>query len=633
MSETTIVIRRAELSAGSYDSKSGSFTAIAATSTPVQRRIFGETVLEILSMRPESVRLDRFRSGRAPLLDSHRVGSIADQIGVITGARIERDQLIVSVKLSDRNDDRMKQIRADLAGGVIRNVSVGYSVHASEETTSADGNAVITRTDWEPAELSLVSIPADPQAHIRSMKGKNMDKTAINDDTDTRDADPIETVALASDDESDIPQVRRTMSDRHAREAYTIAARAGFSAEFARLHIDSGVTLKEFRTIIVNEKANEAHRSRTVSFAPHQREERSFGNPEFLGQSIEQALYARMTGKPPEGVARELMGRSLLDLGAMLLQANGERVSWANREALASQILTRSYHTTSDFPVLLTGAGNRVLLDAYKAAECPLKRLARRRNAADFRPLSLVKLSEAPRLQKVGESGEVTYGSRSEAKEGFKVETFARIFSLSRQAIINDDLGAFADSNMAWGRAAAETEADLLVSLFTANAGDGIDLDDGDPIYATGRKNKAAAGAVINVTTLGAARQAMRETKGLDGKTPIGVTPKHLVVGPAKETEAEQVLAAIAAAQVADANPFSGKLTLHVEPRFIGNAWRIFADPAELATIVIAYLNGREGPALEMREGWSTLGAEFRAVLDFGCGIAEWRGTYLNPGE
>lgn len=633
MENLAITTRRAELRAGSYDSKSGTFAAIAATSSPVQRRIFGETVLEVLSMRPDAVRLDRFRSGRAPLLDSHRASSISDQIGVITDAHVENGQLVVSVKLSDRNDDRMKQIRADLAAGVIRNVSIGYSVYASEEATSADGNTVITRTDWEPAELSLVSVPADPQAHIRSMmKGKNMDKSATATD-ETREDEMIDTVDLASDDGSESKPAQRAMSDRHAREAYTIAARAGYSAEFARRHIDSGVTLKEFRTIVLNEKANEADRSRSVSVSHDQR---SFNNPDFLSQSIEQALYARMAGTAPEGAARELMGRSLLDMGAMLLQANGERVSWSNREALASQILTRSFggpHTTSDFPFLLTGAGNRVLLDAYKAAESPLKRLARRRNAADFRPISLVKLSEAPRLQKVGEGGEVTYGSRSEAKEGFKVETFARIFSLSRQAIINDDLGAFADSNMAWGRAAAETEADLLVSLFTANSGDGIDLDDGDPIYTTGRKNKAAAGAVIDVATLGAGRRAMRETKGLDGKTPIGVTPKHLVVGPAKETEAEQVLAAIAAAQVADANPFSGKLTLHVEPRFAGNAWRIFADPAELATIVIAYLNGREGPALEMREGWSTLGAEFRAVLDFGCGIAEWRGTYLNSGN
>ena len=273
-----------------------------------------------------------------------------------------------------------------------------------------------------------------------------------------------------------------------------------------------------------------------------------------------------------------------------------------------------------------------MLLDAYRAAESPLKALAIRRNAQDFRASSLLRLSEAPRLKKVPEGGEVEYGSRAEAKEGFRIETFARIFSLSRQAIINDDLGAFTDINMAWGRAAAETEADLLAALFTANGGDGVKLDDGTAVYATARGNKAAAGAAIDVTSLGAGRQAMREVKGLDGKTPRSIVPKHLVVGPARETQAEQVLASLAAAKVADANPFAGQLKLHMEPRLSGNAWRLFADPSATPTIVIGYLNGAEGPQLDTREGWTTLGAEFRAVLDFGCGLIDWRGTYLNSG-
>jgi hypothetical protein len=48
--------------------------------------------------------------------------------------------------------------------------------------------------------------------------------------------------------------------------------------------------------------------------------------------------------------------------------------------------------------------------------------------------------------------------------------------------------------------------------------------------------------------------------------------------------------------------------------------------------IVIAYLNREQGPMLETREGRSTLCAEFRAVLDFRCGIEDFRGTYLNAG-
>jgi len=354
-----------------------------------------------------------------------------------------------------------------------------------------------------------------------------------------------------------------------------------------------------------------------------------------MAKAIGDALYARMSGKAPEGQAREFMGQSLLQMGAALLEARGERVGWLGKDTLADQIMRRSFaadHTTSDFPTLLTSAGNRVLLEAYKAAQTPLKLLARPRTASDFRSITLVKLGEAPKLDKIGESGEVKHGSRAEAKEGFKVSTFAKIFGLSRTAIINDDLGAFSDVSMAWGKAAAETEADELVALLTANAGAGINLDDNSPLYGTARGNKANAGAALGIATLGAGRQAMRDMKGLDGITPISATPKHLLVGSALETTAEQVLASIYAATVGDANPFANRLQLHVEPRLTGNAWRLFADPAELAVLTYAYLSGSEGPLFQMREGWDTLGFEYRCILDFGCGVQDWRGTYLNPG-
>jgi hypothetical protein len=120
--------------------------------------------------------------------------------------------------------------------------------------------------------------------------------------------------------------------------------------------------------------------------------------------------------------------------------------------------------------------------------------------------------------------------------------------------------------------------------------------------------------------------------KDIDGKTPINVTPRHLVVGPALETTAEQFLHTISAVDSTKVNPFAGALALHVDPRLTGNAWRLFADPAEVATIMIAYLNGAEGPNVETRLGWDVLGLEVRAVLDFGCGVNDFRGTYLNPG-
>lgn len=119
---------------------------------------------------------------------------------------------------------------------------------------------------------------------------------------------------------------------------------------------------------------------------------------------------------------------------------------------------------------------------------------------------------------------------------------------------------------------------------------------------------------------------------GLDGVTPINATPKYLVVGTDRETEAEKVLATINAATVGDVNPFGGRLSLLVEPR-IDTAWYLFADPAVLPVLECAYLSGAEGPQLASREGWDVLGREFRVILDFGCGATDFRGAYRNPGE
>lgn len=413
-------------------------------------------------------------------------------------------------------------------------------------------------------------------------------------------------------------------------EAYRVAENNDVPQSFVRTMIEDGATLQETRTAILNERA--ARVPHISSRTRHGNE--SFDNPEFLGDAIGNAIYARMTGKAADGPAAEWRGRSLLDMGAALIEARGERPNWRRRDQLASQIMTRSAgnQSTTDFPNLLTAGGNRVLLDGYKAAECPIKLFAKVRDAADFRQLSALKLSEMPQLLKVAEGGEIKYGARAEAKESFRVYPFARIFSLTREAIVNDDLNAFSDVSAAFGRAAAETEAQELAALFLANAGKGVTMGDGKAVYHTAHGNLAATAGALAVDTLSAARLAMRQMTGLDGKTPISVTPAHLLVGPESETAADQLLAAITPAATANVNPFAGKLQVHVEPRLPGNAWRLFADPSVLPTISIAYLHGHAGPHMDSQAGWETLGMEFRCVLDFGCGITESRGTYLNTG-
>jgi ATP-dependent protease ClpP protease subunit len=360
----------------------------------------------------------------------------------------------------------------------------------------------------------------------------------------------------------------------------------------------------------------------------------SFSNPEFLGKAISDAMYARMSGKAPAGPAREWAGRTLLDMGEATLRVRGERVTWKDgKQGVARSIMSGGgQHTTSDFPNLLQAAGNRFLLEAYQANQSPLKQLARRRTTQDFRAINVLRLGEAPSLDEVIEGGEVKYGTRAESKEAYSVKTFAKIFSLSRNALINDDLSAFADGNTAWGQAAAQRESAVITGLFLANAGNGANLADGNPFYTTGRGNKAGAGSALDFAGLDTGRQALRTMKGLDGVTPINATPKYLVVGAELESTAEQMVRLIASTKSDDVNPFSGNLTPLVEARFTGKSWRLFADEAQLPAFEIAYLNGVEGPIIEQRAGWDVLGIEFRTIMDIGAGLTEWRASYLNPG-
>lgn len=304
----------------------------------------------------------------------------------------------------------------------------------------------------------------------------------------------------------------------------------------------------------------------------------------------------------------------------------------AVRNLGAEETLTRAMHTTSDFPELLTASGNRVLANAYQVAQSPLKSLARQRTASDFRAMSILKISEFSGLQKVTEAGEIKAMTTGEAKEGYSLETFGGTFALSRKALINDDLSAFARWGEMMGRAAAETEAAQLLTLLTQESGAGPIMGDGVRLFHADHGNLSISADSPSESSLSAARLAMRTQKGLDGKTPINVVPKFLLVGPALETWAEKLLTAINAVTTEDVNPFGGRLSLLVEPRITGNSWYIFADPATAPVLEYAYLSSAPGPQLSSRDGWETLGREFRVVLDFGCGAVDHRGVYRNAG-
>jgi hypothetical protein len=342
-----------------------------------------------------------------------------------------------------------------------------------------------------------------------------------------------------------------------------------------------------------------------------------------------EAIVHRYLGGPLSERARPYRSRRLLDFARELLEHSGQ----AARHQSDAWVATRAVSTTSMFPELLQATGNRVLLKAYETAPSGIREIARQTTARDFRPLNKLNLGHAPALLEVREHGEITRGQMAETKESYRLATYARIFGLTRQAIINDDLSAFMDFTRRQGQAAAELIAAKLAALLTGNPvmGDGVAL-----FHAT-HKNLGTAGA-IDLDALAEALALMR-TQAVpmdDGPSaPANITPRYLVVPAALEVLAKQHVALINATKAADVNPFAAELQVVVDPRLDvvdDDAWYLAADPAVFDTLEYAFLEDAPGPQYSTREGFDVLGLEMRVTLDFGCAALDYRGLVKNAG-
>ena len=236
-----------------------------------------------------------------------------------------------------------------------------------------------------------------------------------------------------------------------------------------------------------------------------------------------------------------------------------------------------------------------------------------------------MRVNSPARLERVAEGGEFRHGTIDESAESYTLATFGKIISVSRQAMINDDLGAFTQVPGRMGQAAMSFEAAELVALITGNP----DMSDGVPVFDTDHGNLSAAFGAPSITTLSAARTAMWRQTGLSGQL-VGVAPRFILVPPELQTAAEQVVAEINATKIDDANPFSD-LTVIVDPRLTDpEQWYVAADPAQIDGLEYAYLEGAPGPQIETRAGFEVDGVQIKVRLDFGCGWIDRRGWYRN---
>ncbi|MCA1453977.1 Mu-like prophage major head subunit gpT family protein [Bradyrhizobium sp. BRP22] len=564
-----------------FDETNLTIDAVIASTTPVRRRDQRGEFLEVL----DPTGLDLAVTRGASVLDSHRQTGIDNVLGAIDDVWIEGSEVVARLRFSSRPE--IAPVITDIRSGIIRNLSVGYAVDEWKAGKDASGIRTMTAVRWSVREASFVAVPADPTARTRA------GVTNVTGD------------------------------DRAIRE---LGRRTGASTARVDALIELGASIEDARRAFLNDMLQ---RNVVVHSSRSEHNVITLDNPEVFVRAAGEALYQRIApNATPSGPARQYIGMRIADLAGETLRRHGISTTGMTAETM----ITRALHSTSDFALILGDTVGRTLRAAYQSAPSGIRQLARETSAQDFRKKSRLQLDASGfTLTKVNETGEFTMGTMEESGESYAIDSYGRIFGISRKAMVNDDLGAFSDLSRRLGQAAGAFEAQFLVDLVVTGSGNGPTMSDGKALFHTDHGNKAASGAAPSETTLSAARLAMRKQTAKGGGL-ISVTPRFLLAPPDLETTCEKLLTAIQATNTDDVNPFA-RLSLVIEPR-LANAtrWYLVADASEIDGLEFAYLAGAPGPQVETRAGFEVDGVQVKVRLDFGAGFVDWRGWYANAG-
>ena len=417
-------------------------------------------------------------------------------------------------------------------------------------------------------------------------------------------------------------EAARAAETARVTQIMDLAARAN-RPELTRAAIDGRVSVDAFRAQLFDQLVGSQ-----APVNPTARSQLGTDATEVTRAAMTEALSYGLGNRLPEAgpseAARQFMGRGLIDLAAESINYRGGRILNARQ---IDEVLTRASHSTSDFPAIFENALNRTLEGRYALAQPTFKEFTRQRNYRDFRPHTSVSVGDFPMLEKVLETGEIKAGTFGEGKESTQAFSYARRIAISRQMLINDDLGAIADLLASYGATVALFEE----ITFYALAFNGK-LADNKTVFHADHANLAGAGTAIDVDNIGKARTAMGKQKSKDGNPLLANKPRFLLTGPDKSTEAEKLLATITPATASAVNPFSGKLKPIETGQLTGNAWHLIGAPDMGSNWRWGYLEGYEAPRVRMDEPFGTQGFGMSVEHDFGCGAVDFRFAYKNPG-
>jgi len=606
---------------------------------------FEEPWIEVLGHRDDEVDLSRLNAG-APVLYNHDRSQRDNRIGVVERAWVDNGKGHAELRISKRDD--VSGIWDDIENGILRNVSVGYRIN--ERTLAAqhkNGPDEYRVNQWTPMEISLVDIPADSSVGIGRDDNEAMTYRVVDIQPqpeasgDQRKGDASMTMQIetsAAKAESMVVDEKVIRAEAASKALKTEKTRrmelrqvfSPFGDEHRGLCDqcldDPDITADEARTMLLNAIGKTS--SQEGSIGDNARVEVLEDARDKFRHGASLAIQAR-SGLAEDDSKNEFRGLTLVELARRSLEISG--VSTRNMERM--DMIGRAFtHSTSDFTAILANTAEKSLLKGYTETDETFPLWTSAGTLSDFKINSRVDLNEFPSLQEVLEGAEYKSATIGERAETIQLATYGSMFSITRQAIINDDLSVFTRIPRKMGRAAIRTIGNLVYAVLTDNplSGDGL------PLFDAGHNNLAASGGAPTVATLDAARVAMATQK--IGEATLNIRPTYFLVPVALEGTAKVLMASETDPSQNNSrkpNSVRGLSQVISDARLDAastTAWYLTANASQFDVLEVAYLDGRSTPTLEQQSGWHVDGIEYKVRLDAGVKALDYRTFYKNAG-
>lgn len=422
-------------------------------------------------------------------------------------------------------------------------------------------------------------------------------------------------------------------AETERRTAIT-AAFGGFNVDHAEL-LNTCLTDMECNV----EKAREQllvalGKDTTPTGGPTPRHPGHTSNGNLVGDSVRASLVSR-TGQGEIQKDNAYNYMSLRELARASLQDRGILVATLAPMQMVGMAFT---HDTSDFGNILVDIAAASVLQGWNEAEETFHLWTKTGRLSDFKTAKRVGMGEFPTLREVRPGAEYKYITTGDRGETIRLATYGELFSITRQAILNDDLDQLTTIPKRMGEAARGTIGDLVYDTLINNQ----NLSDDKKLFDASRKNLfTGAGSALSIESLSKAKTAMalqkNQTEGGKART-LNIRPGFVLVPVALEDKAKQLIrsASVPGAETNAGidNPIRNFAEVIAEPRLDDNsstAWYLAAKKGS-DTIEVAYLDGVELPYLEQQQGFTNDGVISKVRIDAGVAPLDSRGLNKSNG-